>query len=245
MIKNIQKRNKKGKNMETDTKIVERIQKLLNLSNTNDNPHEAALALSRAQELLQKYNLSMAEIGKEAGKKAFYIREFIPLGNHEEWRRKLASTLAKYCFCEALFYRQWKNNQIVLIGEKDNIAVFQIMFTYIQEQLDAMAKKAFRKYRKNNSEHVHGRVWKMNFYFGALFIIRERLEEEKQNFAASANDCKALIVIKEHDLREAIDGFYGKVKEYHYNHQFQTLEGMKDGVIAGRDVRFHREINNF
>ena len=43
-------------------RIIERVQKLFALAAQNDSPEEAQLAAARAQELLQKYDLSLSEV---------------------------------------------------------------------------------------------------------------------------------------------------------------------------------------
>jgi len=57
--------------MTTDSdSIIRKVQSLLALAGNNANEQEAALAMEKAQELLAKYNLDMAEIGQRESKPA-------------------------------------------------------------------------------------------------------------------------------------------------------------------------------
>lgn len=54
-------------------RISEKIRRLLALS-TSENPHEAALAAAKAQELLHRYNLEVSDI--KAEQKPGFIQDF-------------------------------------------------------------------------------------------------------------------------------------------------------------------------
>lgn len=64
MISGLMSRSKKGEDMDQD-RIIERIRKLLRLSQSA-NPHEAALAAQRVQQMLSEYNITMDSIGCDA-----------------------------------------------------------------------------------------------------------------------------------------------------------------------------------
>src|SRR3712207_287418 len=70
-------------------RVVERIKKLLALT-SSQNPNEAALAASKAQELLFRHNLSMAmvEAATEGGNSA-YVADRFDSGGWMHWRRRL------------------------------------------------------------------------------------------------------------------------------------------------------------
>src|SRR4051812_49350731 len=65
--------------------IVEKVRKLLALS-TSSNPHEAALAAAKAQNLLAQYNLELSQIDQD--KQTRYEQTTVSAGRHV-WRRHL------------------------------------------------------------------------------------------------------------------------------------------------------------
>ena len=73
-------------------RIVDRVKKLLALS-TSANPHEAALAAAKAQELLFRHNLSMAMVEAELadGKASAYVKDRFDSGGWMDWRRRFAN----------------------------------------------------------------------------------------------------------------------------------------------------------
>lgn len=227
-----------------EQKIIERIQKLLALSGNNTNENEAASALAKAQALLQEYNLEMAEVQKRTGKKSSYERLQFASESRDEWRRQLMGIVAKHCFCKALFYRLRDKNETVLIGEKQNIEATRMMYAFIERQLLFLAEKGLEQYKRRISSATHGRMWKMNFFDGAVAIIRERLEEEQRHFEARANECTSLIVLKDKELATAIKTFYPKVGKHTYSHRASNSDGYAEGQQAGKNVqlRQHKQI---
>jgi len=88
--------------MTTDKeKVVELIQKCLRLSESS-NEYEAALALEKTQELLEKYNLTMEEVKTdEAGNNPpELVNEGI--GLYANWQGHLVGVIAKHNFCKVI-----------------------------------------------------------------------------------------------------------------------------------------------
>jgi Protein of unknown function (DUF2786) len=80
-------------------KILEKIQKLLNLADNNPNEAEASAAAAKAQELLTAYNLETAMLGG-VGKSAEDKREEQKIrGGFYEYERRLWRSVAELNFC--------------------------------------------------------------------------------------------------------------------------------------------------
>src|SRR3954454_9262567 len=80
-------------------RIVDRVKKLLALS-SSQNPHEAALAAAKAQELLFKHNLSLALVEAElpGGRHSRYVNDRFDSGGWMDWRRRLLAAVARNNF---------------------------------------------------------------------------------------------------------------------------------------------------
>lgn len=77
-------------------KIIDRIQKLLNLAAKNDNAEEAASAAAKAQQLLAQHNLDSATLeGADQGKRE---KSQIDGGTYA-FQRELWRAVAELCFC--------------------------------------------------------------------------------------------------------------------------------------------------
>lgn len=71
-------------------KILEKLKKLLALSKS-DNPHEAALALQRAQKLMLAYNITQADLALSDIREGENVRLHQPVSGQEQ--QKLGSGL--------------------------------------------------------------------------------------------------------------------------------------------------------
>lgn len=185
--------------MQANRQIVERIQKLLALSQSS-NEHEAAAALAKAQALLAEHNLSMAEVQVRAGVASSYIKSLYNLGSHDNWRRMLLHQIAKQNFCSVVLVG---STSVSMIGETVNIQAVQAMYAFIVPQLEQYAHTSYRAYQRAGG-FVAARTWKNNFFLGAVDAIKQRLEEERRAFEAASNACRSLVVVKDRDLREAV-----------------------------------------
>lgn len=226
------------KNQEKET-IVAKIQKLLALSRSN-NPNEAAAALSKAQTLLQEQNLSMLDVEVKNGKRSDrYALFHADLGSRDEWRRELLTVIARNNFCD-MSYRTGRSI-VTLIGEKENVEAVQAMYGYVVNQLEQLAEKALKVYRASGGR-VHTRSWKVSFFLRARQVIQQRLRDEKATFEAAANQNRALIVVKDADLREAKAQLLPNLKISSTRYTLRSPGGYQQGQQAGREVKFRREI---
>ncbi len=97
--------------------VLAKVKKLFALS-TSSNPNEAALAASKAQELLLQYNLSLSQVTeKDESMRPEYQKTRIEIGTRI-WRRRLLTTLARNNFCDVIY--QTKSGQAFLVGQKHN-----------------------------------------------------------------------------------------------------------------------------
>ncbi len=82
-----------------EQKVMEQIQKLLNLAAKNPNEHEAAQAAAKAQELLSRYNLDVSTIEKAADAKAGKREQAMVDGGTYAYQRELWKAVAELNYC--------------------------------------------------------------------------------------------------------------------------------------------------
>jgi hypothetical protein len=124
-------------------KLLERVRKLLALAGNNANENEAAAAAEKAQALLVEHNLSMLDIDNLADDETKDIgvdNSIITSSN--PWRRPLAVQVAKLYFCE-YFYSSTRGSKNIhsFVGKKHNIEVAKMMFMYLLEAIDRLARE--------------------------------------------------------------------------------------------------------
>lgn len=218
--------------MQSDiTPILSKIKKLLALS-TSSNPNEAALAAAKAQELLMQHNLTMSQV--QTQEPSSYERSTVQTGKRV-WRRLLLTTIAQNNFCESIY--NVTQHISVLIGETHNIEVVTYLYQYLIGQLEPMAVAAHQR----SIAPVHGKTWFDSFYMGAVNSIHERLEAQKREMEAASNDCRALVVSKDAELKTAVMKFFPNVRNGGTK-RVRSADGYFEGVEAGNRVALNKAI---
>ena len=121
-----------------DTKIVDKIKKLLALSKS-PNENEAILAYQMAQELLTKHNISLDDIQVDIN----ILEETIWLGEEmEEWKFILYSVVAECNYCRLVVTSfNDKNFRYNLIGREHNIIVVKEIRGYLLDTIKRICEE--------------------------------------------------------------------------------------------------------
>lgn len=158
--------------MEIETKVLERIKKMLTLGN-NEGATEAEreTALRMAYNLMAKHNLTISDLPEEKSEEREKQSVYVVAG---AWSRSLAQSIAKLFFCN--YYYSCGNhttkNTHYFIGLQSNTATAQYMAEYI---IKSVSRESSRRYRSTTS--AEGR----SFCVGAVASIRSRVEDMLRN----------------------------------------------------------------
>jgi hypothetical protein len=180
--------------------VMERVTKLLALS-TSSNEHEAASAAAKAQQLMFRHNLSLAQVqaGPEDARDA-YTERVIDLGALQSWRRTLIHVLAEHNFCKALAFVG--TPRVAIIGEPHNIALVEQLYAYLLRELLRLADVAWQRAKRRSRDSA--RQWKHGFQHGAVEVIAERLAEQREEDAAADEASRALVLRKDAGVADAL-----------------------------------------
>lgn len=234
-------------------KLIERIKKLLALS-TSSNQAEAELAMQRAQELMQANMVDEAELDRGNVEK---IEHLFKKKRVEKWANYLMSIIAKNNFCvgaiqtgsnwgfeDSLQGRQWfkKEPVYIIYGRPLNIKVVQMMFDYLVETAERLAK-----------EHIKGcsrgerTIRRNNYLLGFVSTIAERLEQQRKSWLDEdpAHQTALVKVSSEDDrdirkrMRQEGDSLSTKASQYR-----PTLdqESYEQGKEDAQSVALHRQV---
>jgi len=200
-------------------RIISRIRKLLALA-SSPNEHEAALAASRAQEFLDKYNLDMATV-KDFGdpdeqKKAKKIKK------QEEGESPLVKKsirqhdislwcgLARVFDCVGFIHtdkkfigyttrgrpKYAKTQSLLAVGHALDVEVLTYTYTYLRKAMFDIfwedVKNQKDHWKSLNSASRYNYRW--NFFLGCAHRLVERVEEQRSLRLADDNKCTALVV---------------------------------------------------
>lgn len=156
--------------------VISLIKKLFALS-TSPNEHEAALAMSKAQDLLTQYNLDIASINSDNGKgeddESNLINELVDFDNGKAsvWQRSLLHILAINNFCRTI---NLGNGKVNVLGRKANVRAIVSMYNWLEPQIIRLANQSGYK-RSDKSSYVLGIVNALNKR------LRDNAEDYKRN----------------------------------------------------------------
>lgn len=227
-------------------KIVERVKKLLALS-SSQNPHEAALAAAKAQELLFRHNLSlsMVEAALEGGNSA-YVSDRFDSGGWMHWRRRLLAAVARNNFCRGVSYQETRD--VGIVGEPHNVTVVKHLYAFLVREVMRLADLGVKEQRGLDEEE--SRAWKRSFYLGAVRTIAQRLAIQRQRDVSADPQAAALVVRKDQELDEAFrehfpntqsneedeDGAPTPPRQDRGPSRPRRADGFRAGVLAGRSI---------
>mgnify|MGYP003135553515 FL=1 len=193
-----------------DMKIVDKIQKLLALSESS-NEHEASLAAERAHTLLAKHNLSMAQI-EEVGENQ-KLKEDVghtsavsKLG--AKWVRSVWQATARLYFCEYLYSSGNHKTYHTVVGTVANATTACHMADFFTQTVVKLSKN-----------HANG-ISNSSFRTGCALRLVQRLTELRQ-----VAESKPVSVIHKNNL----PALYERTKEQLDNYISDTWADVSPG----------------
>lgn len=180
--------------------VLRQIQKIFQLATKNPNEHEAAAAMAKGQELLERYNLTHEALsGAEFGSGA-RAREAVE-GVFHRWQRDLWSEVAALNF---VWYwnsrdynrdktkdkyntvRRWKHRHH-MVGRKVNISSTIAMATYLSAVATRLARE---RTQGENPAHTLGQ-WANSYRYGVVARICRKLRERRNEALAAEEERRA------------------------------------------------------
>lgn len=156
-------------------RITERVRKLLRLSRSS-NPHEAALAAERAQQMLAEYNLTLDDITeKRASARVVRVQTRKKL---EDWAYFLAGGTAQAFDCD--YYHSITKGETSFVGVGADSEVCSWTYGYLYKTLMRLASAHIRTRLLRTAPQRKRRQARKSFLFGASHAVIERLEAQKE-----------------------------------------------------------------
>jgi len=238
-------------------KILDKIKKLLTLSEGATNVHESAVAAQRAQDLIERHRIKEAEIlsyGEDVIDQHELLEEDGP--KVHLWKVDLAYAIAIINGCSVFYTKglkknnRWgkppQNSSITIIGTENNVNLTRYLFWYLSTTIDRLCKK------KLKAGEGKGHVWASSFRMGAVDEIRFRLKEAQRQArehlrkeAQASTDSTALVKLDKAiervdlDLKRVFDFIKINISLGRGSPRpdYKSSEGYKAGRKAGRNIR--------
>ncbi len=173
------------------TEAMQKAIKLLRLA-TSDNPHEAALAAQRAQEILDRFEITQAmlEDTQAAEEAEEAIENFAdkesPLDlfgmQIERWKSYLASVVAKANACciyserKEYFVLMRRRSFLHIVGRPSDVEKVRYLYGYLAGETDRLCRQQGKGC---------GRTWMNQFRLGVVDTLARRLREGHEALLAA------------------------------------------------------------
>lgn len=164
------------------------------------NPSEAALAAAKAQEIIDRYNLSVGDLqnGEEPAENSEPIANTHEPLHHvcqvdTRWSTRLAGTIARRNGCRIVFYTQASGSAIIqIIGRTSDVNAVRYLFGWMEREVRRLTKQECQG---------RSRKYQVDFRYGVVDTIERKLDEQKRETihavqTESANNPMALMKIK-------------------------------------------------
>lgn len=158
-------------------RVLELIRKCLTLAGDKAaTPAEAASAAARAQELLDRHNLDLAQIEAHGARARFEEAVFDDVPG-ALWRQWLINGVAKTSHCRAIILSTGK---IAVVGERHNVEVVRYLYVFLSREIDRLTDAAWSDEHAAGAARWRLRAFKNSFRKGAVSAIVERLKERER-----------------------------------------------------------------
>ena len=182
----------------TTENVLDKVRKLLRLSQSS-NANEAALAAAKAQELIDRHQLTQAMLTLDSadptrGLDDEPIMNFTdaPLDTPKQldrWRSSLALAIAAHNAVKI-----WANGpQLMIIGRPSDAESVRYLYGWLSREVERLATE---------QGHGKGRIWRNNFRLGVVDTIRRKLQEQREQFeravrSEASGDSLALVRVNQ------------------------------------------------
>ena len=208
--------------MDTKKRIIDKVRKLLNLSESG-NEHEAAAAAAKAQALLAEYNLQMSDIPQDGRGCTATTSATKTRINLEEWAFILAHRTSKAFSCD---YYHTSRGRTVFVGVGADAEVCAWTFSYLYRALLRMAS-AFMKGRSGRGSKIDGAL-RASYLCGAVAVIGRRLKAQAAETPVTSD---ALVPVKDEAVQAAMpDGLKPKRFRDWSLHEGAACAGARDAL---------------
>lgn len=216
-----------------ENKVVDKIEKLLALAGS-DNENEARDAMTKARELMAKYEIKREQL-HEGQEEERPVVHYTSPAFRDDWCQMVASVIADNSRCRAIttsYRRSGGAYRIKFFGYDEDAEICINIFNYAVKvirkrfaTLRAIYTDAGREFTRNE---------KMNYVEGFCYGLEKNFEEQK-----AQNESFALVLVTPPDVVEYVDNIPGlkanEGRSYETSKEYAILR--KAGYIDGKSFQ--------
>ncbi len=195
-------------------RFIKKISKLLALAQSA-NEHEANLAMTKAGELMDKYNLRQLEDDSSQGYGYLIIN--LKKKRTERYQRQICRILQEFFYVKIVFSSLYdslldtEHNIIELLGRRENIEVAEYIYFFLENKLKELWQQNRTRFRGNATRARN------SYYSGLLAGFYDKLEQQNQNLKKHSvydhysSNTSALVVAEDQQLQNFIGNRYPRL----------------------------------
>ena len=227
-----------SESLETDDKIMLRIKKLMALSESS-NQHEAEAAMSKAHELISKYNIRLLEQNINRNFESVFIGS--PLLRHPREEYFIANLLQDFYFVQGIWvsaYVVQKNKMgrvLEISGTVHNIKIASYVYDFIKQYIHS-------KWNDYNKDSSLNRYRKSDFSVGIIEGFRLKLESQQKKNKNHVDDTYP-VKVEDPLLAKYFSHRYPYVHRFKKNTSGHHANIFNDGKKVGKKMVIYKGIH--
>lgn len=164
----------------TDTKIMDRIRKLLKLSENAGNEHEAALAAERAAELMVEHEIHEAQISLDEPNEPRtpepldHCHKVTETTKRVAWHMRVVGAVARSYGAHAY----WYGGAVVLFGRLSAVQAASYTSQYLMREIERVTDAEAPTRAQNITDGGYSKSFRNAFRLGCASRIAHRLDEK-------------------------------------------------------------------
>lgn len=226
--------------MATRDEIIEKVRGCLALGDKarNPNENEAETAVRMARMLMEKHNLSMADIVEKEGKLSEEIREqqMVERSGAPNWEYDL-SLVCKYLFGVQSFVRIGRpsyHKSVVFIGYETDVALAVEVYKLLKLELMGMGLRWSNENPSPQLTPKQALVRRFKYLDGVVIALIRRAKEQSALAAADANKVRALVVVKDAGISKFMERY--KLGTSARRGSNAHMDAVTSGIADGKKV---------
>jgi len=209
---------KLGTRMTKNTKVIEKVKKLLSLA-TSDNENEAKAAAEKAVEILLKHNLSMQQVQDQSN----YEKNVLSIKSRKPPEYTFIMAILDIHYFVRIIYSR-RNNQTVtfILGEDTNVQVATYVYSFLLRKF----RELWSVYKKRTGK---GSGSRRAYYWGLYSGIMTQLDSKK----ISVQKEVGIVLVEDPSLTDFINGHFKTTttKQAKIKRDLEAQSaGIKDGI---------------
>jgi len=230
-----------------NTRMLEKVRKLLSLAGS-PNENEALLAMQKANELIEKYNIERIEQNRAAG----YAYAII---NHkkkriENYQRRICSILQEHFFVNMVYSYLYDpvttetHRTIELLGTTENVQIAEYVYHFLMNQMEILWKSQLRKKKTPLSKN------KRSYRLGVLKGFQDKLDrqaaERKKHYRpndGNVHTISALVLAEDRALKEFVHMRFPRLSWTRYAGPKIDRFAFQAGMDDGKKISLHKAIH--